>query len=225
MLHRLVVDDHECTKSECSIRVSQTPRQTVVNRAIRPPEVIRAQSPTQRRILLSMRVWLVVAATIGLLVSASPIALAARGTNASLLLCGQQISGNLTSHTPATRLVLGRVWLPKSSILLGRNRWRLPIPPGQDAFVKFGITVTAGSPVTLEVPSASRAAYALHFSSSATTVAGGETDVRVFPCPRSQTPWTAWAGGYLVKRPACVPLLVHVGTRTARVKIALGHSC
>jgi hypothetical protein len=130
-----------------------------------------------------------------------------------------------TTPTPATRLVLGRVRLPKSSILLGRNRWRRPIPPGQDAFIKFGITVSAGPPVSLSVPLTAQDIYALNFNNPAATVAASKTNLLITPCPKSDGPATAWPGGYLLKHPACVPLIIHVGARTTRVSLALGRPC
>jgi hypothetical protein len=125
------------------------------------------------------------------------------------------------SHTAGQRLVLDRVWLPKAAIVLGRNGWR-HVPAGQSAFIKFGVGVTPGSRVTLSVPQSSRTLYTLAFHG-----VGGEgvTTLHLDPCPPSDGPSTTWAGGYLVSRPACVPLIVHVGSRAARVSLALGHSC
>jgi cell wall assembly regulator SMI1 len=115
--------------------------------------------------------------------------------------------------------------LSESSILPGRNRWKKPIATGEDAFIKFGVGVTAGSPVTLDVPRSARSMYALHDGSNASSVADGETEVHGSPCPRSQGKRTEWVGGYLVEHPACVPLVVHVGGRSTRVSLALGRRC
>ena len=121
---------------------------------------------------------------------AIPVAFGVRpASRHATLTCGQQIGvPDPGAHDLAQRMVLGRILLPKSSILLGRNRWRTPPPAGEDAFIKYGIAVTAGPAITLEVPLSSRETYALYFNSSATTVSDGNAAVRVVPCPRSQRP-------------------------------------
>jgi hypothetical protein len=139
--------------------------------------------------------------------------------------CSQSLNlmNSVGSHTSAQRLVLGRVWVPKSTVVLG---WpRIANLNGHDRFIKFGIGVTPGSPVTLEVPPAARTTYALYFNSSATVVADGPKAVQFDPCSRKEGPFTVWTGGYLVSHPACVPLIVRVGSRMARVSLALGRGC
>jgi hypothetical protein len=125
------------------------------------------------------------------------------------------------SHTSGQRLVLGRVWLPKPTLLLGRNAWRR-VAAGGSAFIKYGVGVTPGPPVTLLVPFASLDTYTLAFHGVRQE---GVRVLRLTPCPRTSGPTTFWAGGYRVKRPKCVPIIVQVGSRTARVEIALGHRC
>jgi len=125
------------------------------------------------------------------------------------------------SHTVGQRLVLGRVWLPKATLLLGRDAWH-HVPVGGSAFVKYGVGVTPGSLVTLVVPLQWRETYALAFHGVRRE---GVDTLHLTPCPPSSGPTTVWTGGYLVTRPACVPLIVRVGSKTARVSIALGDRC
>jgi hypothetical protein len=125
--------------------------------------------------------------------------------------------------SPTRRLVLGRVWLPKSSTPLG---WpRQTYATGYDRFLKFGVTVTAGPPVTLSVPPSAQNLYALNFNNPAPTVAASKTRLLISPCPRSDGPATAWPGGYLVSRPACVPVTVTVDGRSTQVALSLGRRC
>jgi hypothetical protein len=128
---------------------------------------------------------------------------------------------SIGSPTPAQRLVLNRVWLPRAAVVLGRNAWRR-IATGQRAFIKFGVGVTPGQRVEIEVPGSSRTSYALAFHG---TGRDGVEQLRLAPCTRGKGTYTVWAGGYLVTRPACVPLIVRVGLRVTRVSLALGRRC
>jgi hypothetical protein len=122
------------------------------------------------------------------------------------------------------RVVLGRAWLPKASTLL---RWPRKSNLGvHDRFIKFGLTVSAGSSVTLEVPPDSHGVYGFYFgSASPTTIATAPRMLQAIACPRKNGGWTNWAGGYLLAKPSCVPLLVRVGSRSARVNLSLGRRC
>jgi hypothetical protein len=54
--------------------------------------------------------------------------------------------------------------------------------------------------------------------------AGVSPTVRIPGC-RSTTPWVAFTGGYYVRSPACVPLIVRMGGRTQRIRVAVGRPC
>ncbi len=163
---------------------------------------------------------------------AAPIAAESRPAGADHLLCRDRYQTSSTDSTftnpvPTNRLVLGRVWLPKTSVVLG---WPpKPNATGQERFLKHGIVVTAGPPVTLTIPRSADALYAFTFDSThaAATVAASRTTLIIRPCPRSQSlsSATAWPGGYLANRPACVPLIVAADGRSARVRLALGRRC
>jgi hypothetical protein len=128
-----------------------------------------------------------------------------------------------TGGSRSTRLVLNRVWLPKSSVVL---QWpRTPNLNGNDRFLKWGVIVSVGSPVELMVPSSSQDRYALHFGTHANTVADAAKAVTFVPCGKRNGRWTGWVGGYIATKPACVPLLVRVGSQSERVSLSLGHRC
>jgi hypothetical protein len=82
--------------------------------------------------------------------------------------------------------------------------------------------VQRAKPFELIVPKAWRNRLRLSWGQSPLT-----TRLRVQGCPAS-TPgekWLAFAGGYYVTSPACVPLIVRAGTQERRVKIGVGARC
>ena len=118
------------------------------------------------------------------------------------------------------RLVLARIWLPKRTVKLGRAA------PGWDRFAKVGIVVRAGRPVVLQIPRQWRGQYALEYAPKhVQTVADGSMRMSIRACADKLGRWSSYAGGYVVKRPMCVPLIVRANGRTTRVHIAIGRSC
>lgn|GEM_PF-2592410 len=119
---------------------------------------------------------------------------------------------------PADALVLGRVEMPRADevIELGRPTYR-----GGAGFAKQGFSVTAGSPVLLEVPRRYRRIYG--FAAGRGRL--GSPALRLRPCSGGAKPWTSWAGGYLAFKPACVWVLVRADGRTARVPLNIGRTC
>jgi hypothetical protein len=118
------------------------------------------------------------------------------------------------------RLVLGRIWLPRRTVQLARARL------GWDRFGKVGIVVRAGSPVVLEVPPKWRGVYSLEYAPKhVQTVADGSIRLSVRACAGALGRWSAYAGGYVVSRPQCVPLIVRADGRTARIHVAIGRRC
>lgn len=132
-----------------------------------------------------------------------------------------------TRPAPTDRLVLGRAWLPKASVNFG---WpRKPNAVGNERFLKHGIIVTAGSPVTLTIPPSADSLYAFRFDSryAANTVAASRKVLVIHPCPprQSLSGATAWPGGYLVTHRACAPLVVTADGRSTKIWLALGLRC
>ena len=128
------------------------------------------------------------------------------------------------SDARVARLVLGRIWLPKPSTVIDLS----PIQAGVDRFGKWGLEVRAGRPVVLEVPSAWRRTYSLDFGPSSRPVrrdADGAAIARVHSCAGLLGRWNRYAGGYELRRGACLPLVVHVGARSQRVRLSVGRRC
>lgn len=119
---------------------------------------------------------------------------------------------------PADALVLGRVEMPRADevIDLGRPTYR-----GGAGFAKRGFSVTAGSPVLLEVPRRYRRVYGL----AAGRARLGAPVLRFRPCSGGSKPWTSWAGGYLAFEPVCVWIWVRADGRSERVPLNIGRTC
>jgi hypothetical protein len=94
--------------------------------------------------------------------------------------------------------------------------------PSAAFFAKDGLLVRRSSPFELIVPARWRNRFSISWGDAPRT-----TRLRVAACPAS-TPgkeWLAFAGGYFVKKPACVPLIVKTATATQRVHIGVGAPC
>jgi hypothetical protein len=121
---------------------------------------------------------------------------------------------------PADTLVLGRVRLPRRDDVL---QLAPPASRGAPRFAKRGLSVTAGTPIVLEVPRRYRRVYGLAFGGRGGKL--GNRAVRIRPCPAYAKAWTSWAGGYVAWKPVCVQLVVRVDGRAARVPLNLGRRC
>jgi hypothetical protein len=121
---------------------------------------------------------------------------------------------------PADALVLGRAKLPRAGevLQLGGRQY-----PGGPRIAKRGLSVTAGTPVVLEVPRRYRRLYGLAFGGGGGRL--GNRAVRIRPCPASAKPWTSWAGGYVAWKPVCVELVVRASGRAARIPLSIGRPC
>jgi len=121
---------------------------------------------------------------------------------------------------PADALVLGRVKLPRPGdvLQLGGREY-----PGGPRFAKRGLSVTAGTPVVLEVPRRYRRVYGLAVGGGGGEL--GNRAVRIRPCPAYAKAWTSWAGGYVARKPVCVELVVRADGRAARVPLNIGRRC
>jgi hypothetical protein len=129
-----------------------------------------------------------------------------------------------SSDRQATRLVLGRVWLPKPSTVIDLS----PVRAGEDRFGKYGLEVRAGRAIVLEVPRRWRRTYSLSFGSASASVrrvADGAAVVTVHACAGLLGPWNRYPGGYELRRGACVPLVVRVGARSQRIRLSVGRHC
>jgi hypothetical protein len=126
--------------------------------------------------------------------------------------------GTLKTPTPGTRIVLGVVALPTDV---------LPAVPLDGRFwSKRGLEVLTGAVV--EVSVAPEAAGHARIGWGGNPSESGTTQ-RVNGCSvlgcATDCGWLAFAGGYWVDAPACVPIVVTSNGRTQRVRVAVGTAC
>jgi hypothetical protein len=87
-------------------------------------------------------------------------------------------------------------------------------------FAKQGLVVRADTVVDLEVPAAAAAHVRIGWGSP-----GPQGQRLRVPGCRSESGWLAFAGGYTVDTPRCVPLMVRSGGREVLVRIGVGVPC
>ncbi|MBE1487768.1 hypothetical protein [Plantactinospora soyae] len=87
-------------------------------------------------------------------------------------------------------------------------------------FAKTGMVVRADSTVDLSVPAGSAGRTVIGWGSPAEPA----RQVRLPGCP-DRTGWVAFAGGFWLDEPACVPLTVRSNGRDERVRMAIGVDC
>ena len=156
---------------------------------------------------------------LGLAVVAVALGATTSGKRIPTVTCDDHISV-LGERAPSPdTLVLGRVRTPRADEVLIPGH---PVYRGAPRFAKRGLTVTAGAPVVLEVPRRYRRVYGLTFGSAGGRGLGAQA-IRLRPCPTIA--WTTWAGGYLVRKPVCVTLVVRADGRSARVPLNIGRRC
>ena len=142
--------------------------------------------------------------------SANPVA------STTALPCDQSIGSNGPPFDGFAK-VLGKVWLPTRHAL---GSVRLVDPPAPTArwWSKQGLVVRAKTTFTLAVPKAWRGRLAIGWAtqpSERVTVAGCDPGGK----------WLAYAGGYWVSEPACVPLVVESNQLRKVVHIGVGAAC
>jgi hypothetical protein len=89
---------------------------------------------------------------------------------------------------------------------------------------KAGLVVRAdGRPVRITVPDAWRDRVAFMWGNAG----NGEpfSSLRIAGCRDAANRGYAYAGGFVVRKPSCVPLTFHVGSRSATVRFGLGKRC
>jgi len=132
--------------------------------------------------------------------------------------CGSFIGG----HAPpaSMQVVLGVVALPASprysalqTSLSGDGPLRL--------FAKTGLLVKPGTTFELIVPAPFTSRLGIGWGSPATP---GDR-LLVDNCAGTGGGWVAFAGGYWVDHPACVPVIVRAGGKEQQVHIGVGTAC
>ena len=136
------------------------------------------------------------------------------------LRCADAI-GTRPAPYPGLSVVLGVVALPTGRAL---QTGRTGEPGDRRLFAKTGLLVRSGAaPFELIVPPSWVGHLAIGWGNPPTLTG----DLRVSGC-RSSTPnqpWVAFAGGYWVGVPACVPLTIKRGSNSRTVHIGVGTAC
>jgi hypothetical protein len=119
---------------------------------------------------------------------------------------------------PATPGANQRVLFDRIAVA-GENHVAKPLRhPGLRPFpfvTKSGVLVRRGrTPVDLIVPRAWRTRYGI----------GGIPWIRILGCNRPPE-WWPYASVFMLRRPACIPLIVRVDGRSTMVRFAVGRAC
>jgi hypothetical protein len=122
------------------------------------------------------------------------------------------------------RVLLGRVALPPQRWFRSGPRYssrHLPLP----YYAKAGLEVRADrAPFEIAVPAAWRGRLGLGWGEDQPP-----TYASVIHVPRCAPvlghAWVWWAGGYFLRRPACVPVIVRSRARSTELRLAIGRAC
>jgi hypothetical protein len=151
---------------------------------------------------------------------AAPATSSAALAGASALACGDYIANN-ASAAPLP-VVLGVVGLPASPRYPALGTSLSGDGSGAPRlFAKTGLVIRPGTTFELIVP----AAFARRLSIGWGLPGTRSHRVMVSDCPDPGRGWLAYAGGYWIDHPACVPIIVRSGGRQQTVHIGLGTPC
>jgi hypothetical protein len=116
------------------------------------------------------------------------------------------------------RTVLGAISVPPAYLQQIVNTGERPWPYWR----KAGLVVRAdGRPVTVSVPTRWRDRLRIAWGNAD----GVFTSIRFSGCTAGPDIGQAFAGGFVLRAPACVPLVFRVGERSATVRFGLGRRC
>jgi hypothetical protein len=153
-------------------------------------------------------------------VAAASSQLTVRDTPSELTLRCEDVIGSSSPRTKGYFVVSGRVALPSKAL----HAYDSGLPdPDARLFAKEGLLVKPGAAFELIVPDAWRGRLTIGWGGPATRT----TRFIVAGCPSlgPQDQWLAFAGGYWVKRRACVPLIVKAAHKTSTVHVGVGAPC
>jgi hypothetical protein len=118
------------------------------------------------------------------------------------------------------RTVLGAVSVPPAYLAQVVNTGDEPFPWWR----KAGLVVRAnGRPVTITVPPRWRDRVAFEWGNGGT--GGPFSSLRIAGCGSDPGKGNAYAGGFVVRTPSCVPLTFHAGGRSTTVRFGVGRRC
>jgi hypothetical protein len=142
------------------------------------------------------------------------------------------VSGRATVHchsiievdpepTPGgLRVLFGRVAMAREDEVLTPVRTRARVLP---YWMKSGLVIRRGGrgtePVDIVVPPGWKKRFAVGWGDGGLTA-----HAHVLACSGPYE-WNAYAGGFRLRAPACVPLTVRVGNQSARIRVAIGARC
>lgn len=129
------------------------------------------------------------------------------------------VIGSAVAPPPGLTVVVDDVALPLQRALD-------PSPTGGSGsprlFAKQGLLVRAGAQPELRVPADWESRAWIGWGNPA----GPASFVTVSACsPSGSDPWIAFAGGYYVDEPACVPIVVRSAGRETTVRVGVGVAC
>jgi hypothetical protein len=137
-----------------------------------------------------------------------------------VLACGNYIDGN--ASVAPLQVVLGVVALPVSPVvpalgasLSGDTSGALRL------FAKTGLVIRPATAFELIVPAQFANRLSIGWGSPGTP----SHRVVVNSCPNPGGGWLAYAGGYWIDHPACVPVIVRAGNKQQEVRIGVGTPC
>jgi len=138
----------------------------------------------------------------------------------SVLACGNYIDGD--APVAPLQVVLGVVALPISPVypalgtsLSGEGNGALRL------FAKTGLVIRPGTAFELIVPAEFADRLSIGWGSPGTP----SHRVVVNNCPNPGGGWLAYAGGFWIDHPACVPIIVRTGGKQREVHIGVGTPC
>ncbi|HSC03091.1 MAG TPA: hypothetical protein VLC49_07220 [Solirubrobacteraceae bacterium] len=137
--------------------------------------------------------------------------------------CAQYI--DTRPPTPDYTVVLGVVALPiaPKSAALQTGPSGLPDPSSR-LFAKTGLLIRTGTKFELVIPPAWAGRLWIGWANGPARPGPGLL-VNCHPYPADRSGWLAYPGGFWLRRPACVPLLIKTGARSRRVQVGLGTPC
>ncbi len=137
------------------------------------------------------------------------------------LACGQYIDTH--RPTPDYTVVLGVVALPTAPKAVALQT-SASGDPSIRLFAKTGLLIRTGTKFELAIPPAWDGRLRIGWANGPARPGPGLL-VSCHPYPGDGSGWLAYPGGFWLRRPACVPLLVKTRGRSRRVQIGLGTPC
>lgn len=91
-------------------------------------------------------------------------------------------------------------------------------------FAKTGLLIKTGTRFQLTVPPAWAGRLRIGWANGPARPGPG-LSVNCHPYPEDRSGWLVYPGGFWLRHPACVPLLIETGGRSQRVQIGVGTPC